>query len=51
MTQQTPTQELVAKDLHEMEWHFKHIFRGDISFHLLTDRLSALGFIDIDLVS
>ncbi|KAL0329929.1 UNVERIFIED_CONTAM: Auxin response factor 9 [Sesamum radiatum] len=32
MTQQTPTQELIAKDLHGTEWHFKHIFRGDILF-------------------
>lgn len=28
MTQSTPTQELVAKDLHGYEWRFKHIFRG-----------------------
>lgn len=32
MTQPVPTQELVAKDLHGIEWHFKHIFRGDCSF-------------------
>lgn len=29
MTQATPAQELVAKDLHGFEWHFKHIFRGN----------------------
>ncbi|KAJ8451117.1 hypothetical protein Cgig2_026926 [Carnegiea gigantea] len=28
MTQPTPTQELVAKDLHGNLWRFKHIFRG-----------------------
>lgn len=30
MSQQTPTptQELVAKDIHGYEWRFKHIFRG-----------------------
>lgn len=28
MSQQTPTQELVAKDLHGYEWRFKHIYRG-----------------------
>lgn len=28
MTQPTPTQDLVAKDLHGYEWRFKHIFRG-----------------------
>ncbi|KAF5779265.1 putative DNA-binding pseudobarrel domain superfamily, leucine-rich repeat domain superfamily [Helianthus annuus] len=28
MTQPIPTQELVAKDLHGIEWRFKHIFRG-----------------------
>lgn len=36
MNQQTPTQELIAKDLHDMEWHFKHIFRGTPRRHLLT---------------
>ncbi|XP_073308438.1 auxin response factor 9-like isoform X1 [Primulina huaijiensis] len=36
MTLQTPTQELVAKDLHGIEWHFKHIFRGQPRRHLLT---------------
>ena len=29
MNQATPTQELVAKDLHGYEWRFKHIFRGN----------------------
>lgn len=28
MSQATPTQELVARDLHGYEWRFKHIFRG-----------------------
>ncbi|KAK6137261.1 hypothetical protein DH2020_029008 [Rehmannia glutinosa] len=28
MNQPTPTQDLIAKDLHGIEWHFKHIFRG-----------------------
>ncbi|KAK6129939.1 hypothetical protein DH2020_036333 [Rehmannia glutinosa] len=36
MTQQTPTQELIARDLHGIEWHFKHIFRGQPRRHLLT---------------
>ncbi|KAK1285959.1 Auxin response factor 9 [Acorus calamus] len=36
MTQQTPTQELAAKDLHGYEWRFKHIFRGQPRRHLLT---------------
>ncbi|KAB1219645.1 Auxin response factor 18 [Morella rubra] len=36
MTQVTPTQELVAKDLHGYEWKFKHIFRGQPRRHLLT---------------
>ncbi|CAA3013905.1 auxin response factor 9 [Olea europaea subsp. europaea] len=35
MSQQTPTQELIAKDLNGIEWHFKHIFRGNIHFHPL----------------
>ncbi|XP_028054076.1 auxin response factor 11-like [Camellia sinensis] len=36
MTQSTPTQDLVAKDLHGHEWRFKHIFRGQPRRHLLT---------------
>ncbi|KAL3635770.1 Auxin response factor 9 [Castilleja foliolosa] len=36
MNQQTPTQELMAKDLHGIEWTFKHIFRGQPRRHLLT---------------
>nr|CAD1843885.1 unnamed protein product [Ananas comosus var. bracteatus] len=27
-TQQPPAQELIARDLHDVEWKFKHIFRG-----------------------
>ncbi|CAI9101111.1 OLC1v1038365C1 [Oldenlandia corymbosa var. corymbosa] len=36
MTQATPSQDLVAKDLHGYEWRFKHIFRGQPRRHLLT---------------
>ncbi|GAB4847441.1 Arf GTPase arf1 [Ancistrocladus abbreviatus] len=36
MSQQPPWQELVAKDLHGNEWHFRHIFRGQPRRHLLT---------------
>ncbi|GER57591.1 auxin response factor [Striga asiatica] len=36
MSQPTPTQELIAKDLHGTDWHFKHIFRGQPRRHLLT---------------
>ncbi|KAL2661642.1 hypothetical protein GLYMA_03G258300v4 [Glycine max] len=36
MTQTTPSQELVAEDLHGFEWKFKHIFRGQPRRHLLT---------------
>ncbi|KAK4262923.1 hypothetical protein QN277_028413 [Acacia crassicarpa] len=36
MSQPTPTQELVVKDLHGYEWRFKHIFRGQPRRHLLT---------------
>lgn len=34
MSQHPPTQELVAKDLHGVEWRFRHIFRGDTSSSL-----------------
>ncbi|KAL8129489.1 hypothetical protein V2J09_018644 [Rumex salicifolius] len=35
-TQQPPVQELVARDLHDNEWKFRHIFRGQPKRHLLT---------------
>ncbi|GMH12527.1 hypothetical protein Nepgr_014368 [Nepenthes gracilis] len=34
--QQRPSQDLVAKDLHEVEWRFRHIYRGQPRRHLLT---------------
>ncbi|GLJ15828.1 hypothetical protein SUGI_0261020 [Cryptomeria japonica] len=36
MSQQPPSQELAAKDLHGVEWRFRHIFRGQPRRHLLT---------------
>jgi hypothetical protein len=27
-TQTPPAQELKARDLHDQEWHFRHIYRG-----------------------
>ncbi|KAK7337386.1 hypothetical protein VNO77_17956 [Canavalia gladiata] len=41
MTHQTPTQELVARDLHGFEWHFRHIYRGQPKRHLLTSGWST----------
>uniref|UniRef100_A0A2P2MGM1 Auxin response factor n=3 Tax=Rhizophora mucronata TaxID=61149 RepID=A0A2P2MGM1_RHIMU len=35
-SQQPPAQELVARDLHDNEWKFRHIFRGQPKRHLLT---------------
>ncbi|XP_024023701.1 auxin response factor 4 [Morus notabilis] len=35
MSKQPPNQELVAKDLHGLEWRFRHIFRGHPKRHLL----------------
>lgn len=29
---QPPAQELIARDLHDNEWKFRHIFRGRYSF-------------------
>ncbi|KAK8469696.1 hypothetical protein PHAVU_005G136900 [Phaseolus vulgaris] len=34
--QQRPSQELVAKDLHGVQWKFRHIYRGQPRRHLLT---------------
>ncbi|XP_073013318.1 auxin response factor 23-like isoform X1 [Typha latifolia] len=41
MCQQPPTQELVAKDLHGVEWRFRHIFRGQPRRHLLQSGWSV----------
>ncbi|XP_062184294.1 auxin response factor 12-like [Phragmites australis] len=35
-TQQPPAQELFARDIHDVEWKFRHIFRGQPKRHLLT---------------
>nr|ADG43164.1 auxin response factor 30 [Zea mays] len=35
-TQQPPVQELIARDIHDVEWKFRHIFRGQPKRHLLT---------------
>ncbi|XP_050212822.1 auxin response factor 3-like isoform X2 [Mercurialis annua] len=40
-SQQRPSQELVAKDLHGFEWKFRHIYRGQPRRHLLTTGWSA----------
>ncbi|XP_077251364.1 auxin response factor 15-like isoform X2 [Tasmannia lanceolata] len=39
--QQRPSQELIAKDLHGIEWSFRHIYRGQPRRHLLTTGWSA----------
>lgn len=39
--QQRPWQELTAKDLHGVEWRFRHIYRGQPRRHLLTTGWSA----------
>nr|AVZ23718.1 ARF3 [Erythranthe lewisii] len=39
--QQRPSQELIAKDLHGIEWKFRHIYRGQPRRHLLTTGWSA----------
>ncbi|KAF9607438.1 hypothetical protein IFM89_035576 [Coptis chinensis] len=36
MSLQPPAQELVAKDLHGIEWRFRHVYRGQPKRHLLT---------------
>ncbi|KAG8077002.1 hypothetical protein GUJ93_ZPchr0006g45750 [Zizania palustris] len=35
-TLQPPAQELIAKDLHDVSWKFRHIYRGQPKRHLLT---------------
>jgi hypothetical protein len=33
-SQQPPAQELIARDLHDQEWHFRHIYRGEQCLNL-----------------
>ncbi|CAN8316052.1 unnamed protein product [Cochlearia groenlandica] len=40
-SQPRPSQELLAKDLHGLEWRFRHIYRGQPRRHLLTTGWSA----------
>ncbi|PKU74017.1 auxin response factor 12-like isoform X1 [Dendrobium catenatum] len=35
-SQQPPAQELIARDIHDVDWKFRHIFRGQPKRHLLT---------------
>ncbi|XP_008792838.3 LOW QUALITY PROTEIN: auxin response factor 16-like [Phoenix dactylifera] len=35
-TMQPPAEELIAKDLHDISWTFRHIYRGQPKRHLLT---------------
>lgn len=44
MSQQTPTQDLVAKDLHGYEWRFKHIFRGNDVLDSCVVKLTFLSY-------
>ncbi|KAK9108600.1 hypothetical protein Syun_024611 [Stephania yunnanensis] len=41
MSRQPPTQDLIAKDLHGIEWRFRHIFRGQPRRHLLQSGWSV----------
>nr|CAD1834332.1 unnamed protein product [Ananas comosus var. bracteatus] len=38
---QRPSQELIAKDLHGVDWRFRHIYRGQPRRHLLTTGWSS----------
>jgi len=44
MSKSTPTQELVAKDLHGYEWRFKHIFRGKVYGHFSFGSWFVVGY-------
>ncbi|KAL2485830.1 Auxin response factor 2 [Abeliophyllum distichum] len=41
MFQNLPAQDLIAKDLHETEWAFHHIYRGQPKRHLLSSGWSS----------
>ncbi|MED6158905.1 hypothetical protein PIB30_037366 [Stylosanthes scabra] len=41
MSLKPPAQEIVARDLHGFDWHFRHIFRGQPRRHLLTSGWST----------
>ncbi|XP_021681483.2 auxin response factor 4 [Hevea brasiliensis] len=41
MSQDTPEQRLLVKDLHGSEWFFRHVYRGQPKRHLLTTGWSS----------
>ncbi|KAF2298580.1 hypothetical protein GH714_024196 [Hevea brasiliensis] len=41
MSQDTPEQKLLVKDLHGSEWFFRHVYRGQPKRHLLTTGWSS----------
>ena len=46
MSQLTPSQEIIAKDIHGHEWSFKHTLRGDHSiFHFKICEYLSLIYI------
>jgi hypothetical protein len=40
-SQQPPAQELIARDLHDQEWHFRHIYRGEQCLNLFLLWITA----------
>ncbi|XLU78055.1 hypothetical protein S245_001476, partial [Arachis hypogaea] len=48
MTMKNPTQELVAKDIHGVEWKFKYIYRVTcIQFNPVDENYFSSGSIDV----
>ncbi|GMN54543.1 hypothetical protein TIFTF001_023671 [Ficus carica] len=43
-SQQPPAQELIARDLHDNEWKFRHIFRGKVFFSVQNLSAKCLFF-------
>ncbi|XP_042515628.1 auxin response factor 4-like isoform X2 [Macadamia integrifolia] len=41
MSRKSPSQDLVAEDLHGVEWRFRHIYRGQPKRHLFTSGWST----------
>jgi len=44
-TQTPPAQELVARDLHDQDWHFRHIYRGKSTIFFVYLDESGLSYL------
>lgn len=45
---QPPAQELVARDLHDNVWTFRHIYRGRFKFYLRIQMRNSIFYFSVN---